>query len=382
MEKGNAWKHFTLWCILLFIQYSNPQEIFDHTFIQDLDRFIQKTMVCRYIPGLTISVVKDSKTWTKSYGTADFSNGRMVDNSTQFVIGSIGKSFTMVLLGILLTEKGLNWNTKVHDLLGPKYEFIDKYRSKEMTLKDMLSHRTGLAALPIVLDAGYPESVTRKQLSLKMKHLPQLFSFRDGFVYNNFMYMYLGHISDKLGGDTWENLLQSKVFLPIGMTSTQVLKQPEDLLKDKVAKPYIFRNNEFQNGTLNIYSIHPLEPAGAIISTWVDMAKYIRFNLNNGTTEDGKTLLNRALLNEAFTATTPTVNSPFLNSNTLTRPEFPVSDTIIGSGYGWRSAAYRGFRKIWHAGGLFSYVSDVWMFPEINAGLEEFFIQRKTKTGS
>jgi CubicO group peptidase (beta-lactamase class C family) len=65
--------------------------------------------------------------------------------------------------------------------------------------------------------------------------------------------MYLGHISEKLGGDTWENLLKSKVFLPIGMTSTQVLKQPEDLLKDNVAKPYIFKDSVFQDGTLDIY---------------------------------------------------------------------------------------------------------------------------------
>jgi CubicO group peptidase (beta-lactamase class C family) len=65
--------------------------------------------------------------------------------------------------------------------------------------------------------------------------------------------MYLGHIAEKLGDDTWENLLKSKVLMPIGMTSTQVLKQPEDVLKDNVAKPYIFNDNEFQNGTLDIY---------------------------------------------------------------------------------------------------------------------------------
>ncbi|XP_060560761.1 uncharacterized protein LOC132720615 [Ruditapes philippinarum] len=354
---------------LCILKQSYSDNIFDEAFEQDLERFVEKTMECRHIPGLTLSVVKDSKIWAKGYGTADFSNGRMVDNTTLFGIGSVTKSFTMVLLGILLTEKGLDWDTKVHDILGSDYEFIDEYRSKETTLRDLLSHRTGLARLDIGLFSGFPKSLSRAQLSMKMKYLPQLLPFRDRFLYNNFMFMYLGHIAEKLGEDTWENLLKSKVLLPIGMTSTQVLKQPEDVLKDNVAKPYIFNDNEFQNGTLDIYSIYPAEPAGAILSTGEDMAKYLRFHLKDGTTEDGKTLLNPILLFEAYTATTPTVDKSFLDSYYLTRPEFPISETPQGYGHAWFSATYRGYRKIWHSGGLFSYITQAWFFPDINAGV-------------
>ena len=67
------------------------------------------------------------------------------------------------------------------------------------------------------------------------------------------MFMFLGHVAEKLGGDSWENLIKDKVLSPIGMTSTQILKEPEDVLKANVAKPYIFKDNEFQNGTLDIY---------------------------------------------------------------------------------------------------------------------------------
>ncbi|XP_053386925.1 uncharacterized protein LOC123542314 [Mercenaria mercenaria] len=344
-------------------------EIFNHAFEQDLERFIEKTMECRHIPGLTVSVVKDSETWTRGYGKADLSQGRMVDNTTLFNIGSVTKSFTMVLLGILLTQKGLDWNAKVHDILGPNYEFIDEYRSKEMTLRDMLSHRTGLARLDIGIFSGYPADITREKLSIKMKNMPQLLPFRDGFLYNNFMFMMLGHVAEKLGGDTWENLVTSKVLRPLGMTSTRILKKPKNVLENGVAKPYIFKDNIFKNATLDIYSLHPCEPAGAILSTGEDMAKYIRFNLKAGFTEDGESLLDPGLLSDAFTTTTPTVDKAFLDSYFLTHPEFPVSDTPVGYGHAWFTSAYRGYRRIWHSGGLFSYITHVWMFPDINAGV-------------
>ncbi|XP_045184047.2 D-aminopeptidase-like [Mercenaria mercenaria] len=321
-------------------------EIFDHAFEQDLERFIGKTMECRHIPGLTVSVVKDSETWTRGYGKADLSQGRMVDNTTLFNIGSVTKSFTMVLLGILLTEKGLDWNAKVHDILGPDYEFIDEYRSKEMTLRDMLSHRTGLARLDIGVFSGYPADITREKLSIKMKNLPQQLPFRDAFLYNNYMFMMLGHVAEKLGGDTWEKLVTSKVLRPLEMTSTRILKEPKNVLENGVAKPYIFKDNTFKNATLDIYSLHPCEPAGAILS-----------------------LLDPGLLLDAFTTTTPTVDRAFLDSYFLTHPEFPVSDTPVGYGHAWFTSAYRGYRRIWHSGGLFSYITHVWMFPDVNAGV-------------
>ncbi|XP_045206832.2 gigasin-6-like [Mercenaria mercenaria] len=202
----------------------------------------------------------------------------------------------MVLLGVLLTEKGLDWNAKVQDILGSNYEFIDEYRSNETTLRDMLSHRTGLARLDIGLLAGYPTGLTREKLSQKIKHLPQKRPFRDTFLYNNVLFMVLGLVAEKLGNDTWENLVTSKVLQPIGITSTRILREPKDVLEDGVAKPYIFKDNQFQNGSVELYSLHLLEPAGAILSTGEDMAKYMRFNLNDGVTDYGDSLIDRKLL--------------------------------------------------------------------------------------
>lgn len=86
-----------------------------------------------------------------------------------------------------------------------------------------------------------------------MKYLPEEIPFRDAFIYNNYMYMLLGHVAEKLGGDTWENLVKTKLFEPIGMESTKFLLVPTDSQQDGVARPYIFKDGKFQNGTLNLY---------------------------------------------------------------------------------------------------------------------------------
>ena len=86
-----------------------------------------------------------------------------------------------------------------------------------------------------------------------MKFLPEERPIRDGFIYNNFMFMMLGHVAEVLGNDTWENLITTKLFQPLGMTNSTILKTPTELLKPDVARPYIYKDDEFQNGTLEIY---------------------------------------------------------------------------------------------------------------------------------
>jgi len=87
----------------------------------------------------------------------------------------------------------------------------------------------------------------------RMKFVPEQFSFRDTFLYNNYMYMALGHVAERLGGDTWENLLASRVLRSIGMMSTKIMKVPDDVYEDGIALPYIYDNSSFQNSTKSLY---------------------------------------------------------------------------------------------------------------------------------
>ena len=86
-----------------------------------------------------------------------------------------------------------------------------------------------------------------------MKYLPEEIPIRDGLIYNNFMFMMLGHVAEVLGNDTWENLVNVRLFQQLGMTNTTILKSPSDVLKPNVARPYIYTDGDFQNSTLEIY---------------------------------------------------------------------------------------------------------------------------------
>ncbi|KAH3843705.1 hypothetical protein DPMN_117234, partial [Dreissena polymorpha] len=304
--------------------------------------------------------------WSRGFGSADISAGIPVNNSTLFAIGSVTKSFTMVLLSILLTEKKLDWTAKVMDILGPEYGFVDDYRTRESTLKDLLSHRTGLDGLEIGVISGYPKSVTREELCKKISFLPAQRAFRDGTTYNNYMYMLLGQVAEKLGGDTWENLMTSRVFRPIGMTSSRILQEPFELFKGDVARPYMMINGQFVLGTQEIYKISPLEASGAILSNGVDMAKYIRFNLNMGKTDNGTQLLDPKLLMESYTDISEYTGQQY---RAITRPTFPVSDIHLGYGQGWIVGNYNGYKKVWHSGTVISYKTLAWMFPELRIGI-------------
>ncbi|KAL4230948.1 hypothetical protein ACF0H5_011321 [Mactra antiquata] len=356
--------------LIVYIVSFTDGLVIEPAFNDELNQFVAKTMKCQHIPGLTLSIVKGDETWSRGYGIKDLAGERKVDNSTLFGIGSVSKSFTMVLVGILLKEKSMTWTTKVSDILGPEYEFIDEIRTKETTVRDLLSHRTGLARLDIGLLAGYKEDqISRKTFSKKLKHLPEAFPFRDRFLYNNHLYTLLGHIAEVLGNDSWENLLKSRVFDPLGMTSTRLMLEPEDVLQSDNALPLIYKDGVFKNGTSKLYHLFPTEPAGAILSNGEDMAKYMRFNLNNGKTDSGVQLIDEKMFPQAFITTTPTSDQSFLNGAFLTEPDFPVSDTPMGYGYAWFTSSYRGNERIWHSGGLLSYITYLWLYPELKIGI-------------
>ncbi|XP_052784695.1 penicillin-binding protein 4-like isoform X2 [Mya arenaria] len=332
---------------------SARDEVFVGETEQDVVKVIQATLECRHVPGMTVGIFKENDTWTRGFGTADLKSGRPVDEDTLFNIGSVTKSFTMALLAIMLKENKLQWTAKISDILGSEYGFIDDYRTRETTLRDLLSHRTGLASPDIGFMAGFPSSISREDLC------------KDSFIYNNYMYMLLGHVAEKLGGDTWENLVSSRIFIPLGMKSTKILKKTSDVLSSDMAHPYIYKDDMFENSTLDIYELHPAEPAGAILSSAEDMVRYFQFVLNNGNTTTGDQLTDPKLFSEAFSAAIP-VNREKV---TVSKPTFPISDVQVGYGSAWFESSYDGYRAVWHSGALWSYITLVWLFPETNIGI-------------
>ncbi|KAK3599541.1 hypothetical protein CHS0354_006676 [Potamilus streckersoni] len=325
-------------------------------------------MKCNTVPGMTLAVVKGNETWIKGFGMADLDTDRRVNEGTLFVIGSLTKAFTSALLSVLLSnnKKGISWTSKLSDILGDDFQFIDPTRTSQTTLRDILSHKTGLANTLGAL-CGYPSGLTRKDMTRRLKFLPEIQPFRDTFVYNNMMYMLAGHVAEVLGGDTWENLVKTRLFQPIGMHNTTVLTNPSQISRGNTAKPYMKKEEKLVNGTERLYQIFPEEPAGAIMSNGADMAKWMKFILNKGRTETNLSLVEEKLFKECF----KTMNhlDPQLYDFQIKKPTFPVEDVRIGYGYGWFTSIYQGYTKFQHGGSLMTYQSLIWLFPDQNIGI-------------
>lgn len=354
--------------LLLLLVRPGYQNVFTPSLEANIRSFINASMECRHVPGMTLTVVKGDEVWSTGFGTADFSSGQPVDADTLFGIGSVTKSFTTALLGILLQENGYDWSSKVTDILGPHYRFIDNLRTTELTVRDLLSHRTGLARLDIAIVAGV-ENRSRTDFCKHIKYLPATDPIRDKIIYNNFMYVMLGHVAEVLGKDTWENLVRSRLFEPVGMNNSRILMRPEDLIAEDVARPYIYKDDQIQLSSLQIYEFNPIQPALGILSTANDMAKWIRFQLQKGKTENGTQLIDEKLIDDMHWVTTPLDKPSTLKNRFLTRPQWPVEDTQLGYGYSWFVSVYRGYKSFWHSGGLLSHTTLFEAYPDMDIGI-------------
>ncbi|KAL8610837.1 hypothetical protein ACOMHN_056692 [Nucella lapillus] len=129
--------------------------------------FVQAVMTCKRIPGLSMSIVKGEERWSEGYGVADMSSGRAVTSGTLFGVGSMTKAFTVSMLASLMEEdssSSFSWETPLVALLGKYFRLGDDYISSHVTLKDLLTHRTGLSASILKIFTGAPDNMTLQLL--------------------------------------------------------------------------------------------------------------------------------------------------------------------------------------------------------------------------
>ncbi|KAL3866720.1 hypothetical protein ACJMK2_044001 [Sinanodonta woodiana] len=347
-------------------------DIFTESEVENIDRVVNTIMECKHVPGMTLSVVKGNMVWTKGYGIA--APQRTVNNNTLFCIGSLTKAFTSTLLAIQLTDlqgdpnRKITWDTPMQAILGSDFEFVDEYRSQKTTLKDILSHRVGLMAADLVIQAGIPFNVSRAKLSRRIKYLPQTDGFRNKFQYNNLMYMLAGHVTEIVGNDTWENLVTTRILKPLGMLDTMFISDVHQV--DNHARPFFYDSDTAKFGILDesLFNIYPVGPAGTICSSATDMSKWIRFLLSKGINSEGEALVNSRLLRDTMIGQV-FVGELYQLVMSLQKPRYPVTDDVTTYGMGWFQSRYRGYLKLSHSGGLYSYASRLLLFPDNEFGI-------------
>src|SRR3954469_12059500 len=185
----------------------------------DLDQWVGRAMQTFEVPGIGLAIVKDDTVVVaKGYGVRKLGDAGRVDARTLFGIASNTKAFTATALGILVDEGKIRWDAPVIDYV-PWFQLSDPYVTREMTVRDLLVHRSGLG-----LGAGdllwWPSSTyDRKEIARRLRYLPLATSFRSAYAYDNVLYLVAGEVIEAVSGQSWEDFVQSRILAKVGMTT-------------------------------------------------------------------------------------------------------------------------------------------------------------------
>ena len=212
------------------------------------------------MPGLAVAIVRnDSVVLAKGYGVRTLGKPDPVDGKTLFAIGSATKAFTAAVVAMLVGQGKITWDDRTTSYL-PELQMYDAYATHELTVRDLLTHRSGLTAADLML---FAEHMTRDSVLHQVRYVKPTYSFRAHFGYSNLMYLAAGQLSARVTGTSWDSVMSRMIFAPLGMTSSNtsvtMLKHlpnvatPHDEIEDSVqAIPY--------------FNLDAIAPAGSINS--------------------------------------------------------------------------------------------------------------------
>jgi len=340
----------TLFSINLFSQVIPSNKI---------DDLVERTMKSFNVPGIAVAVVKDGKiVHMKGYGVNSIVTGEKTDENTLFAIASNSKAFTAAALAILTDEGKVTWNTKVTDII-PEFKLYDPYVTSEFTIRDLLTHRSGLG-----LGAGdlmlWPDGAlfSKSEIIHNMRYLKPVSSFRTKYDYDNLLYLVAGEVVERVSGMSWEEFVEDRIMLPLGMNKSATCYKR---LKDKrnVIDAHVSVQGVLQRVPMNFTPIG--DAAGGIFSSVADLSKWVMMQLNGGSYGDdlSKRIFSMKAGREMWT---PQTIIP-VGSNSDYKTNFAAY------ALGWRVNDINGYKQVSHTGGLSGVATHVAMIPEIKLGI-------------
>lgn len=330
---------------------TRPAPILSLRQLQDLDRYIEKARKEWEIPGLAVAIVQgDSVVLAKGYGVREMGKAEPVTEHTLFGIGSNGKTFTAALAAMMVDDGKLQWDDPIWKYL-PAFRVTDPYVSQHATIRDALSHRTGIAG-PLAFYYGSP--LTAAQLIQRLRFLDPDSEFRTRLTYSNVMFMVAGEATAAVSGHSWGDLLHQRLYTPLGMTQSVRSGRRLSGLKD-VASAHMSGRDGRLVVVPNIDG-ESMAPAGAPFASIRDMAQFLRLQLGHGVYR-GKRLISEQSIAAMRSLVTPAAVG--------------TGDGRIGLGYGlgWFVGTYRGRRAIWHGGGVDGMLSDMQLLLDDQVGV-------------
>jgi len=326
-----------------------------------IDATVARAMRAFEVPGVAVGIVKDGQVvYAKGYGVRELGQKAPVDADTLFQIGSNTKAFTAAALALLVDEGKIRWDDKVIDHL-PEFRLYDPYVTREFTIRDLLTHRSGLRT-----GAGdlmfYPATdFTRAEIIHGLRYLKPVGAFRSQFNYDNVLYMVAGQIIPAVTGESWEDFVRARIFEPLGMRSCAARY---DLIENRgnMVAPHAVVEGKLVR--IPVENIVVIGPAGTISCNVSGMSKWLMTLLAQGQTPAGQKLVSAERVAELTSMITVQPIDPALAA--LSRTHFK------GYGLGWNVQDAFGRKRVSHTGGVPGTLTWVSMIPELNLGVLVF----------
>jgi CubicO group peptidase (beta-lactamase class C family) len=300
------------------------------------------------VPGAAIVIVnRDGIVSLDGYGRRELGRDQPVTADTIFPLASCTKAFTTTLLAMLADEGKLGWDDPVRKHW-PDFHLADPLADAEVTLRDLLTHRTGVASHDFL---WYRSPLGPEELVRRVGKLPLEQSFRSAFQYQSVMYTAAGLAAGRAGGSTWNELVERRVFTPLGMTTarTTTLERSPDL-----AAPH----RPDRDGRLRVipwYVQKEPNAAGSIHASARDLAGWLRLHIGGGTYQ-GRRLVSPENLNETHTPQFA------LRLEGIVKSSNP--DTLqMSYGLAWVIQDYRGHLLVSHAGTIDGFRAHITLLP-------------------
>ena len=334
---------------------------------EGLDARVEALRRTTGIPGLAVAIVENGQTtFLHGYGTRGLQHPEPVDEHTIFPTGSTGKAFTTAALATLVDAGKLGWDDRVIDRL-PGFQMYDPWVTREMTIRDLLVHRSGLGLGEGDLLFVPRTDIPRAEAVKRLRYLKPATSFRSGFAYDNVLYMVVGQLIEAVTGQRWEEYVRTHVLVPAGMLDSTADSAPRFADTDR-AYPHARTDGTVRGlGPQQTLDEHDelgrsAAPAGGLAISIADMAKWLKLQLADGKLPDGSRLFSEAAHTEMWT---PVVLQPI-------DPEPPdlagTTPTFNTYALGWEVRDYHGAKIVWHEGAVFGFKSIVVLLPGRNIG--------------
>jgi CubicO group peptidase (beta-lactamase class C family) len=341
---------------------------------RDIDALVNRAMQLSGVPGMAVATVEHGQvTLARGYGIRRLGGADPVDADTIFEIGSVSKAFTAAALAVLVDRGQINWDDPVIDHI-PGFQMYDSWVTREITVLDLLVHRSGLGLGEGDLLFFPRTTLTREEAVRRLRYLRPATSFRYRYAYDNVLYVAAGQLIEDVSGHPWEEFVRDNLFVPAGMrTATSSLAAwratvNRAWLHGRRNGPIIGTGDQrpLDTGAPGEYGSEvstPVAPAGGIAASANDMARWVQIQLAGGAIPGGSARLFSEASSQAMWR--PVVNIPIsLYPGAVAR----ATPQFLSYALGWEISDYRGHRIVSHSGAAAGSLSLVVLIPDLDVG--------------